>query len=285
MASIRSRPMRLNGRFSASTVPKEAFLTVRCIWPKVKEPEDTLSYIVSQGSFFRDEHVAQGSRLFHTRCLGLSTLETLYGLICTPNIPKTPPQHSYTIADKRGPFSILVSLHRQLRDKVLHTPLDAPQPLTAAPKGKRFHDATTHPSSLTLPTPQALSATRPGDEEPVRRTPTETLVANFMVALLGGMACLVQPLNSSPLCMANSYETTFQFGPVNGTGQQQGLDLAQFRARIGRSIPFSLFRAKEHHVKPSYLRQSRLLVLSGMEISLFWLNNQRSMSPIYGNFM
>lgn len=96
--------------------------------------------------------------------------------------------------------------------------------------------------ALNVPDPPV---TEPENEEPARRTPTETLVADFLVTLLGGMACLVQPLNSNPLCMPNSYETTFQFGPVRGTSQQQGSDPVKFRARVDGSIPFSLSQGEK----------------------------------------
>lgn len=78
-----------------------------------------------------------------------------------------------------------------------------------------------------------------GVEEPPRRTPTETLVADFIVTLLGGLASLVQSLSSKPLCMANSFETTYQFGPPSNPTSLQHASM-QFRARVDGSIPFSL---------------------------------------------
>lgn len=57
-----------------------------------------------------------------------------------------------------------------------------------------------------------------------------------MVNLLGGTACLLQPLAYRTVCVANAYETTYQFGPVRNAAS----DDIQFRASIGGSIPFSL---------------------------------------------
>ncbi|KMP01297.1 hypothetical protein CIHG_01587 [Coccidioides immitis H538.4] len=89
------------------------------------------------------------------------------------------------------------------------------------------------------PPPPAILMAAPGQEEPPRRTPTETLVADFIVTLLGGLASLVQGLSPRPLCMANSFETTYQFGPPSHqTSPQHGS--MQFRARVDGSIPFSL---------------------------------------------
>ncbi|EAS29610.3 uncharacterized protein CIMG_13231 [Coccidioides immitis RS] len=76
------------------------------------------------------------------------------------------------------------------------------------------------------------------DEIPDPWTCTETLVVDFMVNLLGGLACLLQPLAYQTVCMANAFETTYQFGPLlNGPTTSNHI---QFRAHIDRSISFSL---------------------------------------------
>ncbi|PGG96488.1 hypothetical protein AJ80_09819 [Polytolypa hystricis UAMH7299] len=265
----------LNGRFSASTVTKEAYLTMRCIWPQRKNANRALEYILDTGALFKTKHVDLGRKLINNGNLGLNTLQMLYELISPLKNPRTPLQYESTLADGLGPFSMLVSLKRHLLVKPGYMPADTPQSLTiGAPKPKRFYDAGRSPlgkgptsptpkrsriedvdmetdsemadiaSQTSLPSsldPPASSTTETADDEPARRTPTETLVADFMVTLLGGIACLVQPISPNLLCIANSYETTFKFGPVCSTGQQ-GSDPVQFRACIDGSIPFAISR-------------------------------------------
>ncbi|OJD14710.1 hypothetical protein AJ78_04965 [Emergomyces pasteurianus Ep9510] len=70
------------------------------------------------------------------------------------------------------------------------------------------------------------------------RIATETLVVDFMINLLGGLACLLQPLAYRTVCVVNAFETTYQFGPLlNGSIASNHV---QFRARLDESIPFSL---------------------------------------------
>lgn len=168
---------------------------------------------------------------------------------------------------------MLVNVYNQLLDKSIQAPIDE-RLLGGAPKRIRFCDATRpsavvdptsptrqafpseelimvdtemtnvgyHQSTARCPTrmhpPAASSVTEPTDEEPLRRTPIETLVMDFMVTLLGGLASLVQALSPRPLCITNSFETTYTFGPIRTTSQQQVN--VQFRARIDGSIPFGL---------------------------------------------
>ncbi|KAK2805328.1 hypothetical protein FQN50_006229 [Emmonsiellopsis sp. PD_5] len=133
------------GRFSASTAPKEAFLTVRCIWPQVVGTKETLPYILRTRSFFNEGHVTQAAKLWDEKLLGLEKLNTLFDVICSE--AKTPRKWLCTVADGLGPFSTLVSLKRQILDKVLHTTLkDEPQPMAHAPRKKRHYDAS-QPSS------------------------------------------------------------------------------------------------------------------------------------------
>lgn len=168
---------------------------------------------------------------------------------------------------------MLVNLKRQLLDRSINIPMGAPNPaVTDAPKSKRFHDPISYggPASPTLKRRRPLdvedvdmedvesqslsssvassspisSGTDSANEKSARRTSTETLVADFMVTLLTGMACLVQLLVRNSLCIANSYESTFQFGSVCGTGKQSGSNSVQFRARIDGSIPFSVTSEK-----------------------------------------
>ncbi|ODH45108.1 hypothetical protein ACO22_00403 [Paracoccidioides brasiliensis] len=244
------------GSFSASTVPKAAFLTVRCIWPEVMTVGDALPYILRTGLYFSEEHVAQATKLINRKLLGLDKLDTLFDVICSQT--KTPREWLCTLADGLGPFSMLVSLKRQILDKGLHTaPREEPLPITYAPRKKGHYNASQsssgqmpdslnprHPKRLRLgdfdaiddhpapsepSTPPNIELTEETldeipDDIPDPRTPTETLVVDFMVNLLGGLACLLQPLAYQTVCVANAFETTYQFGPLPNDG----------------SIPFSL---------------------------------------------
>ncbi|KAM5434763.1 hypothetical protein MferCBS31731_006535 [Microsporum ferrugineum] len=256
------------GRFSASSVTKEAFLTLRCIWPKKKNAKDAMEYIADLEYFFTEDHSDDAATLIKRDLLGLDKFKNLSGIICLPKAPRlhTPPKYSGTLSDGLGPFSILVNIFNQLQDRSIQTEVDAQQ-VGWAPQTRRYFDPMQssireHPSSPSRQPPNsddfemedvdmddvsdAPLPPRPSvgtapveleEEEPPRRTPTETLVTDFMVALLGGLASLVQPLSSRPLCIANSFETTYQFGPLRNTRQQQGE--VQYRARVDGSIPFS----------------------------------------------
>ncbi|OJD27686.1 hypothetical protein ACJ73_00914 [Blastomyces percursus] len=174
-----------------------------------------------------------------------------------------------------GPLSLLVNLKRQILDKRLYTtPEDESHPLTYAPKKKGHYNASqsltgrisdsptfgrskrirledfgtidedneqqafTQPSS---PPETELPEEIPDEilnEIPDPRTPTETLVVDFMVNLLGGISCLLQPLSYQSVCVANAFETIYQFGPVKNVSAFPN-DI-KFLARIDGSIPFSL---------------------------------------------
>ncbi|KAK2805781.1 hypothetical protein FQN50_006057 [Emmonsiellopsis sp. PD_5] len=183
---------------------------------------------------------------------------------------KTPPQQDCTAGDGLGPFSMLLNLKSQIMAKPLHTfEKDELYPLTFAPK-KQAHNALQRPPSgedPDSPTPkrprlQSSDTTdedygadsselememerdtetildRIPDDVPEPRSPTETLIVDFMVTFLGGIACLMQPLAPHLVCIANAFETTYHFGPVRGpTSTNKDI---RFRARIDGSIPFSL---------------------------------------------
>lgn len=202
--------------------------------------------------------------------LGFSKLDTLFDIIC--NECKTPRQYQCSLAEELGPFSVLVSLKHQIMDKSpFTTGMDEPNLGNFAPRKKGFRDAS-QPSSSgaqlpdSSPTPRSKRACREypdamdeddpiqryapapdieladeiPDEIPAPRTPTETLVVDFMVNFLAGIACLLQPLSTRSVCVANAYETTYRFGPVR-RGQNSAptpADEIQFRARIDGSIPF-----------------------------------------------
>ncbi|KKZ63310.1 hypothetical protein EMCG_00293 [[Emmonsia] crescens] len=238
--------------FLASTVPKEAFFTVQCIWPDMMTVNDALLYILGVGSFFSDEHIADAEQLINQKLLGLDKLNTLFNIICSE--AKTP--------------------RELIMDKGLHAaPKDESNPVTYAPRKQGHYDAS-QPSSgpQALPdSPTARHSKRPRrgfsdptdeddlqstnqlpprpeielleiadelpDEIPVPRTPTETLVVDFMVNFMGGIACLLQRLSSYTVCVANSFETTYKFGPVHKN--PVSADEIKFRARIDGSIPFS----------------------------------------------
>lgn len=208
--------------------------------------------------------------------LGLDKLNTLFDVICSQT--KTPREWLFTVSDGLGPFSMLVSLKRQILDKGLHTASkDESRPVTHAPKKKRHYDASRPSSGQMSDSPisrrtkrlrledfdamdedDQLSSIQPSsppeielseevldeisDEIPDPRTPTETLVVDFMVNFLGGIACILQPLAYRTICVANAFETTYRFGPV--WSDPTALDDIQFRARIDGNFPFSLPRNK-----------------------------------------
>ncbi|PGG97182.1 hypothetical protein AJ79_09319 [Helicocarpus griseus UAMH5409] len=272
LANAKLQDLCSYGRFSASTVPKEAFLTVRCIWPGVMAANDALPYIYRTGSFFNGEHIAHAERLINRGLLGLDKLNTLFDIICSE--AKTPREWLCTVADGLGPFSLLITLHRQIMDNYLHAaPKEESKPVTYAPRKQGHYDAS-QPSSgpqafPDSPTPRRPKRPRRGfsvpmdeddlqgtnspssqletelleitdelpDEIPEPRTPTETLVVDFMVNFIGGIACLLQRLTSYTVCVANAFETTYRFGPVRK--DPTPADEIQFRARIDGSIPFS----------------------------------------------
>ncbi|OAT00932.1 hypothetical protein, variant [Blastomyces dermatitidis ER-3] len=206
---------------------------------------DALLYILRTGSYFSDEHVAQATKLINRKLLRLDKLDTLFDVICSQT--KTPREWLCTLADGLGPFSMLVSLKRQILDKGLHTaPREESLPITYAPRKGHYNTSQSSsgqiPDSLTLrhpkrlrlgdfdaiddhpapsepPTPPNIELTEETldeipDDIPDPRTPTETLVVDFMVNLLGGLACLLQPLAYRTVCVANAFETTYQFGPL-----------------------------------------------------------------------
>ncbi|GBF60806.1 hypothetical protein TMEN_3261 [Trichophyton mentagrophytes] len=269
-----------NGNFSASTVPTEAFLTLRCVWPKKEDHKHALAYIANLEHFFNWDNVDDAKKLMDNQRLGLDKLMTLYQIICPPkqSLQRTPPEFSGTLSDGLGPFALLVPIYNQLQDRRPQTPASVFYPENA-PRGQLFfdalqrhgHQAPTSPTrhgtaveditiediqmtgidigsfSSSLPentsSPARLSVVSVPDDEPLPRTPTETLVTDFAVILLGGLASLVQPLNYNPLCMANSFETTYEFGPLNNV--MNPLDKVKFRARIDGSIPFSVSPGKD----------------------------------------
>ncbi|EZG03048.1 hypothetical protein H106_06565 [Trichophyton rubrum CBS 735.88] len=266
--TYQSDETRYTRKFSASTVPKEALLTLRPIWPEKKGPEYAVAYITELDYFFNEDHINDAIKLMGRNLLGLDMLGTLFQLICDPeDTPiSTPPKYSGTLAGGLGPFSMLTSLFNQLEDRSIQASIEERR-VFGAPRTSRFYDAMQHaarddPESPTYQNfeeldmvdiemadsddrpipdspPAMFSTTAEGVEEPPRRTPTETLVADFIVTLLGGLASLVQGLSPRPLCMANSFETTYQFGPPSHpTSLQHGG--MQFRARVDGSIPFSL---------------------------------------------
>ncbi|EZF29394.1 hypothetical protein GTR04_5377 [Trichophyton interdigitale] len=269
-----------NGNFSASTVPTEAFLTLRCVWPKKEDYQHAVAYIANREHFFNWDNVDDAKKLMDKQQLGLDKLMTLYQIICLPkqSLQRTPPEFSGTLADGLGPFSLLVPIYNQLQDRRPQTPSSVSY-LENAPRGRPFFDAFHHQGHQVPTSPTrhgaavediaiediqmtgidigSFSSSLPEDamslaehsvvsvpiDEPLPRTPTETLVTDFAVILLGGLASLVQPLGYKPLCMANSFETTYEFGPLNNVSNP--LDKVKFRARIDGSIPFSVSPGKD----------------------------------------
>lgn len=270
------------GRFSASTVPTEAFLTIRCIWPAARNLLAAEEHILATNSFFNEKHLSMATNMIDEGALGLDKLGTLFDIICSEPA-KTPQKWTCTAGTGLGPFSMLVSLKSQIMAKLLHTTKDETStayPITYAPKREDYYDAFHQFHSVEVPdspTPKGPKRPRlqPPDEgdqassqhttselelemetegdlaeaiqdaipdeisEP--RTPTETLIVDFMVNLFGGIACMIQPLASHIICIANAFETTYSFGPVRDTtGRSTIDDETQFRARIDGSIPYSL---------------------------------------------
>ncbi|KKZ61652.1 hypothetical protein EMCG_03837 [[Emmonsia] crescens] len=239
-----------------------------------KTLKDAPMYIANLEYFFNEDHLTDVTKLIKRNSLELDKLKTLYCIICTAKEPlkHTSSEYSGTLADELGPFSMLVNVYNQLLDRSIQASINE-HPLGRSPEKTGFYDTTLLSAVVepTSPTRQAFSpeelsmadiemtdvgsqliarypartcppamtsSTKLTDEEAPRRTPTETLVADFMVTLLSGLASLVQALNPRPLCIANSFETTYTFSPVRDTSQQQ-VDV-QFQAHIDRSIPFSL---------------------------------------------
>ncbi|PGH17054.1 hypothetical protein AJ79_01438 [Helicocarpus griseus UAMH5409] len=272
LANARLRDICSFGRFSASTVTKEAFLTVRCVWDNsVVPPDEALGYIIATGAFFSQEHWDDARQFLNRKLLGSKQLSNLFDIVCLDAEKKTPPRFQCSVTDGLGPFSMLVNLHKQIAEKSLSfardgdldpptyapiKPRSAPPPSSGSPTSrtpKRTRrsspivedDPRSSPDPLVGPVNQ-ITSPRPEihprisnelpDEVPDPRTPTETLVVNFTVTLLGGIACMVQRLSSSTLCVANSYETTYQFGPIAVNPPKEEI---KFRARIDGSIPFS----------------------------------------------
>ncbi|KKZ60869.1 hypothetical protein EMCG_04460 [[Emmonsia] crescens] len=266
----------LEGKFSASRVSKEAFLIVRCLWPPKKGPEETSAHIVDLDYFYSDDHAADAQKLTYQGLLGLDKLETLYHIVCIPKERpnRTPPRYSGTLADGLGPFSMLVNLYNQLCDRSIQALMNEDR-LSGAPEKQGFYDAmqplTSEELAGTVPQSPSqdsvylediemedveyeastfsfpLAPASPQAEELIvdelRRTPTETLVADFLVTLLGGLASLVQGLGPRPLCIANSFETTYTFGP-----RAKGM-LSSEPVLMEASLSVDLLR--EHHAKPS----------------------------------
>ncbi|WEW61234.1 hypothetical protein PRK78_006724 [Emydomyces testavorans] len=332
LANAKLQDLCSYGRFSASTVPKEAFLTVRCIWSDVMTAHEALPYILGTGSFFNGEHIADAEQLIDRNLLGLDKLDNLFDIICSET--KTPREWLCTVADGLGPFSMLISLHRQIMDKALRAvPKDESNPVTYAPKKQAHYDAlqpsSGHKALPDSPTPRRpkrprreysnsmdnydLQATnqplpRPEveileiadqlpDEIPEPRTPTETLVVDFMVNFIGGIACLLQRLSNYTVCVANAFETTYRFGPVHE--DRPSADKIQFRARIDGSIPFSspadkslpemvMFEAKRAPRGPG--QGVTVMGQQSMEhVSYIWKRHEKdrtSISPgVYHTFM
>ncbi|KAK2810620.1 hypothetical protein FQN50_002877 [Emmonsiellopsis sp. PD_5] len=272
IANARLQDMCSFGRFSASTVTKEAFLTVRCIWDDLMDPEEALAHIIQTRGFFRKDHSNEARQLQDRQLLGLPKLSNLLDIICLDTENQTPPQFQCTVSKGLGPFSMLVNLRRQIAEQKLRFAQEEDlNPIIYAPKKPSDTRASVNfrtfrrpkrprrsspiieddnqmlrssPDPLagpvTLPRPEThpwISNELP-NEIPDPRTPTETLVVAFMVTLLGGIACLVQQLSSYSLCVANPYETTYEFGPI-AVDPPLPAEEIKFRARFDGSIPFS----------------------------------------------
>ena len=68
---------------------------------------------------------------------------------------------------------------------------------------------------------------------PTPRNPTETVVVDFLVTFIAAIATLIQPPTRIPVCVADAFEQTLQFGPVPGTNKAA----EAFRARTDGGIP------------------------------------------------
>ncbi|OJD21191.1 hypothetical protein ACJ73_07473 [Blastomyces percursus] len=225
---------------------------------------------------------------------------------------------------------MLVSLKSQIMAKPLHTfEKGESYPITYAPK-KQAHNAFQQPppgEDPDSPTPKRLRLQSPDaidedqaefsepepdtevelaetildqipDDIPEPRSPTETLIVDFMVNLLGGIACLIQPLASHVVCVANAFETTYCFGPVRNTTGTNNDDI-QFRARIDGSIPFSLphnnvseaviFEAKRTD-RPNGKGGAAVMGQQSMEhVAYIWKRHENDSTPrssgVYHTFM
>ncbi|KAK2801734.1 hypothetical protein FQN50_007649 [Emmonsiellopsis sp. PD_5] len=265
------RDLCSHGRFSASTVPKEAFLMLRCLWVK-RGAHEALLYILETKSFFHREHVQDALALLRSGddSLDLQKIDTLFDVICEQNEPHTPPSWECSVAKGMGPFSSIGSLKKQIEGKMQNARSKSTS-VTNAPRKRGFCPAEDRPPCLsTSPTPPGydsdgmdldfplLHGDEIADEDeivdeiadqlpdnlPAPQTPTETLVVAFMVDFLAGIASLVQPLSQQSVCLANPYEPTYTFGQTSRHATSDTL----FRAQIDGSIPFA-------HWQPNQLNE------------------------------
>ncbi|EFW17719.1 hypothetical protein D8B26_004923 [Coccidioides posadasii str. Silveira] len=166
LANARLQDICSFGRFSASTVTKEAFLTVRCIWDNRMLPDEALGYIIDTGAFFSQEHCDEARQFLNRKLLGSKQLTTF-----------APPPSSGSPTFRRPKRT------RRSSPIVEDDPQSSPDPLVEPV------------NQITTPRPEIhpwISNELP-DEVQDHQTPTETLVVNFMVTLLGGIALQLVP--------------------------------------------------------------------------------------------
>ncbi|KAK3364477.1 hypothetical protein B0T25DRAFT_587733 [Lasiosphaeria hispida] len=208
------------GPFLASNVPAGSFLTVHAIWPKREPADHALQALITKDALLQED--ADCARhLLDVSALGLGKLETLMDLICIQSRPITPTQTIGSLGDQLGPYAQLVSLHNLLDRRLPSLPHDGQGGLGFLIAA----DANDSAAATDLPLPAPCSL-------------TETLVIDFLVTFIAAIATQIQPPTRIPVCVANVFEQTFQFGLVSGADKP-----AAFRARTDGGIPLGQHRS------------------------------------------
>ena len=243
---------------------------LRVIWPKMQDPDSALEAVVdactSKHEYARAVRyiLKEGSEK-----LDLDKLSKAAEVFWKPRTPKTPKRYPGTLAQNLGPFSSLVGSYNRMMKQPRKCPLDrseveSPSQTPQAPRPKRFREAVPPHASgrsavgnqfaeeedeLLFDNPTLLAAgaasiaTIGGSSDsmvshqlpaPVRRTPTESLVVDFLVQLVAGISMSLQPFSNKPVCDASAFERMFQFG---NTTDISSLTPAAFRAKIDGDIP------------------------------------------------
>lgn len=260
------------GAFSASTAPGHAVLMLRVIWPKMEHRDAALQAVVDACTPSPDYIRAARYLLKEgSKKLDLDKLSKAAGVFWKPRTPETPKRYPGTLAQNLGPFSSLIGSYNRMTKQPRKRPLDrsevdSPTRTPQAPRPKRFKQAGPmhsprradvgsranddddddellfdHPASLASGTPSVSTHMGPGDSTvsrglpvPVRRTPTESLVVDFLVQLVAGISLSLQPFSNHPVCDASGFERMFQFGNTTDSSTPTP---AAFRGRIDGDMP------------------------------------------------
>ena len=259
------------GAFSASTAPGHAVVMLRVIWPDMEHRNAALEAVVDACTPNPD-YIRAARYLMKegSEKLDLDKLSKAAGVFWKPRTPETPRHYPGTLAQNLGPFSSLIGTYNRMTKQPRKHPLDrsevdSPTRTPQAPRAKRFKQAGPmhgprlayvgsqvhdddgdellfgHPPSLASDPPFTSTHSGPGDPTvsrrlpaPVRRTPTESLVVDFLVQLVAGISKSLQPFSNHPVCDSSGFERMFQFG---NTTDPSTPTPAAFRGRIDGDIP------------------------------------------------